>query len=140
MLAPAQTLRADSRLTTGVIASKRDGCVELAIAGSDYRLLLAVSAPISAEEGQKVQGVIRAQARRIDVIPAGGRFISPVLGRPCRVQGRVIELREDENAIVVRAAAPITLLLGANQRVNQFAVGQLVATDVEAGATLTLQD
>ena len=44
-----------------------------------------------------------AEAKRIDVVTTGGRYVEPVYGRPRRVQGTVIAI--EDGAVVVNAGA-----------------------------------
>lgn len=134
MLSPAETIRKDARLAEGRLAGQEDGFITLAIPGTDYRLKLAVHAPLDAAPGAKIRGEIRARARRVDAAPSGGCYIEPVIGRPRRVQGRVAQLLPERNALLVHAGLPVDLQLTEAQRAGDFAPGQIVTTDVEPGA------
>jgi len=122
-------------IATGVLVEKSPDKLVLAVPGTDYRLRLVPVGPIHAEVNERVSGIIRAKAQRVDVIPAGGRFIEPVFGRPRRVQGRIIGGDVKANTLTVQACVPITVTLMPNQRAAQFAIGQMVSFDVEPGAT-----
>ncbi len=122
-------------IATGVLVEKSPDKLVLAVPGTDYRLRLVPVGPIQAEVNERVSGIIRAKAQRVDVIPAGGRFIEPVFGRPRRVQGRIIGGDVKANTLTVQACVPITVTLMPNQRAAQFAIGQMVSFDVEPGAT-----
>ncbi|GAB4108732.1 MAG: hypothetical protein Kow00105_16410 [Phycisphaeraceae bacterium] len=122
-------------IATGVLVEKSPDKLVLAVPGTDYRLRLVPVGPIQAEVNERVSGIIRAKALRVDVIPAGGRFIEPVFGRPRRVQGRIIGGDVKANTLTVQACVPITVTLMPNQRAAQFAIGQMVSFDVEPGAT-----
>jgi hypothetical protein len=52
-------------------------------------------------------GHVRVQARKIWTVPSGGNFISPVLGSPRTIQGRIRALRG--RSLVVHAGCPITV-------------------------------
>ncbi|MEM9414847.1 MAG: hypothetical protein AAGA29_05140 [Planctomycetota bacterium] len=119
---------------SGVVAAVADGFIELQLPGTDYRLKLAVDAGFSAQVGEKVSGVIRAQARRMDVVTAGGRFVEPVFGRPRRVQGRVSGGSVTDNAVYVTAGPRLCITPLAPQTAGDFALGQMVSFDVEPGA------
>ena len=110
--------------------------IVLALPGSDYRLHLAVDAPVQTPVGKPVTGRIVAQARRVDVVTTGGRFIEPVYGRPRRLQGTVVETNESADTITVQCAAGgvFECRLMRPQRPTDFQRGQLVAFDVERGA------
>ncbi|MEQ9460607.1 MAG: hypothetical protein RIG82_06630 [Phycisphaeraceae bacterium] len=129
---------ADQDQTTGTAEAVNDGVLTLKLTGTDYRLALVLEGePPSA--GSRTTGTIHARARRVDVVPAGGRYIEPVAGRPRRVQGRIIGGDPAKNTITVKAAtAVVCTLTDSRQKTTQFATGQLVSFDVEPGATFTL--
>src|SRR5690606_12854034 len=85
--------------------------------------------------GRRVAGRIYARAKRVDIVRVGGRYIEPVYGRPRRLQGRVVAIDAEANAIAVHCACPIICTLTApGQSAEQFTLGQLVSFDVERGA------
>ena len=122
-------------IATGVLAEKSPEKLVLAVPGTDYRLHLIPVGTIDPDVGDKAHGLIRANAKRVDVISAGGRFIEPVFGRPRRVQGRIIDGDVAANTLTVSACVPVTVKLMPNQKAGQFAIGQQVSFDVEPGAT-----
>ncbi|MEZ6193902.1 MAG: hypothetical protein R3C45_21875 [Phycisphaerales bacterium] len=122
-------------IATGVLAEKSPEKLVLAVPGTDYRLHLIPQGGIDAGPNERVSGIIRAHARRVDVISAGGRFIEPVFGRPRRVQGRIIGGDPKANTLTVLASVPVTVTLLPNQQAGKFAIGQQVSFDVEPGAT-----
>ncbi|MEM6749001.1 MAG: hypothetical protein AAF612_00885 [Planctomycetota bacterium] len=139
---PAEPSALSAAFPTGVAVS---GVVEscglehlvLAVPGTDYRIKL-VHQGAELAQGQRARGVIQAQARRIDVIPAGGRFVEPVAGRPRRVQGRVVQVDESSNTVWVKAGPTLGVTpTDARQKAADFAPGAMVSFDVEAGATFT---
>jgi hypothetical protein len=76
------------------------------------------------------------QARRVDIVETGGKYVEPVYGRPRRVQGRVITTDPARRIIVVDAGMAIHLTLtDARQSPAQFNQGELVSCDVLDGAT-----
>jgi hypothetical protein len=123
---------------SGTIAAVGEGFIELKVPGTDYRLKLVVGPEFAGEVGEKVTGVVRAQARRMDVIPAGGRYIEPVFGRPRRVQGRVSGGSVSDNAVYVTAGPRLCVTPLAPQTAKDFALGQMVSFDVEPGASFAL--
>lgn len=110
--------------------------VQVRVPGTDYRLRLVPAEGLSAAVGDKVDGIIRAQALRMDVIPAGGRYIEPVQGRPRRIQGRVIGGNVDLNEVYIKAGPSVVVTPMAPQRASDFAIGQMVSFDVRDGATI----
>lgn len=127
----------DKAIARGAVLEQQAGAVTLGIPETDYELRLAVSADFATPTGKKASGVIRAQAKRIDRIRTGGKFIEPVAGRPRRVQGRVIGLDEEAGVVIVDAGVPIWCRTGDRQRPADFQIGEMVATDVLSGATFT---
>ncbi|MFI4861551.1 MAG: hypothetical protein ACIAXF_12830 [Phycisphaerales bacterium JB063] len=122
-------------VVTGVIASVGDGFIELKLPGTDYRPKLRVAADFAGQVGQKVSGVVRAQARRMDVVTAGGRFVEPVFGRPRRVQGMVSGGSVTDNAVYVTAGPRLCITPLPPQQASDFSLGEMVSFDVEPGAS-----
>ncbi len=122
-------------IATGVLAEKTSEKLVLAVPGTDYRLKLIPVGQVNGPLNERIQGTIRANAQRVDVISAGGRFIEPIFGRPRRVQGRIIGGDVKANTLTVLAAVPITVTLMPHQQAGKFAIGQMVSFDVEPGAT-----
>jgi len=132
--APAVDL-ATPPTVSGKLLERREGVIVLGLPGTDYRMHLVLEIDLPAEVGQTVVGTIHATARRADVIPAGGRYVEPVNGRPRRVQGRVVGGHIPSRKLFVHAGAPLICTLSdARQQVSDFSVGQIVSFDVEAGA------
>ncbi|XAM01140.1 hypothetical protein OT109_07085 [Phycisphaeraceae bacterium D3-23] len=121
-------------VVTGVVASVGEGCIELKLPGTDYKFKLVVAADFGAQVGEKVSGVVRAQARRMDVVTAGGRFVEPIYGRPRRVQGTVSGGSVTDNAVYVTAGPRLCITPLSPQTASDFALGQMVSFDVEPGA------
>ena len=88
--------------------------------------------------GKKARGVIRANARRIDVVTTGGRYIEPVQGTPRRIQGPIIDVDTGRNTVTIHAAAPIVCkVTDPRQRADQFKPGDFVACDLIPGSSFT---
>ncbi len=123
----------------GTLAERHADRIVLALPGTDYRILLATAGAVTAEVGKRVRGVIRAQARRIDVVTTGGRYVEPVYGRPRRVQGAVLAIDSDSDTLTVSVhdGAPIVVKPDGRQRAGDFRAGQFVSMDVLPGATFT---
>jgi len=124
--------------TTGRVIAQADDHLELSIPGTDYRLTLATDAVLPPSLDQRITGVIHARARRVDVVRVGGRFVEPVFGRPRRLQGRIIGGDVAGDRIFVNCGGPVFVceLTDARQHAANFAVGQIVAFDIESGAKL----
>jgi len=124
-----------SNVVCGRLESQSAGMIELSLPGTDYRLSLATAGEVKPDAVGQVCGRIRARARRVDVIRAGGRYIEPVFGRPRRLQGSVMAVDAGANTITVYCGCPfICELTAPGQRAEKFEVGQLVSFDVERGA------
>jgi hypothetical protein len=129
-------------VVAGVVDEVGDNWVQVRVPGTDYRLRLVpaegVSAQVRGKVGEKIAGVVHVQALRMDVIPAGGRYIEPVHGRPRRVQGRVVGGNVDRNEVYVKAGPGVVVTPMAPQRAGDFMIGQMVSFDVRAGATIEI--
>lgn len=121
-------------MARGVLAEAGAGTIVFAVPGTDYQMHLGVSGPLGTHVGKRLVGTIRVQARRVDVVKTGGRYIEPVMGRPRRIQGDVIAVNPGANEITVEAAVPIVAKLDALQRAEAFRVGDFVAFDATPGA------
>ncbi|MFG0274322.1 MAG: hypothetical protein ACF8QF_04620 [Phycisphaerales bacterium] len=139
MIDPASTVPppTDPAVVRGVVHATGDDFVVLRIPGSDYRIRLVVEQALTTPVGEKVEGRIRVQARRMDTISAGGRYVEPVEGRPRRVQGRIIAVEEKDRSVVVSAGVPIACRLHDLQEPGDFQVDQMVTMDVLPGASFT---
>ena len=125
---------------SGKLLELTEGEMVLGIPDTDYRmkLVLEIESPVAV--GQKITGTIHATARRVDVIPAGGRYVEPVFGRPRRVQGRIVGGHGPSRTLYVKAGpALICTLSDERQSPEQFSIGQMVSFDVEAGAVFKPQ-
>lgn len=125
-------------VVSGTIEQLSEGWVQLKLPSTDYRLRLVPTGSMTPSVGDKVDGVIRAQALRMDVVPAGGRYIEPVQGRPRRVQGRVVGGNVTMNEVYVKAGPGVVVTPMSPQRASDFSIGQIVSFDVRDGATLEL--
>jgi hypothetical protein len=101
------TVTEDS-ISKGKILRQEAGRVVFSPANTSYELHL--EAPGYAGPTDKpVKGVIRATARKVYTMPSGGNFVTPILGTPRIVQGRVITL--DEKTITLQAGARFVITL-----------------------------
>ncbi|USN98326.1 MAG: hypothetical protein H6810_09095 [Phycisphaeraceae bacterium] len=143
MLHPAPTTKIDPGLARGVL---EEVCAATATApahivvsfyNTNYRVHLLPVGEITAEVGRRIQGVIRAEAKRVDVVKTGGKYIDPVYGRPRRVQGRIVETDTSRNTLTVDVGgAPfVCRLTDHRQRASDFEPGQFVGFGVLKGAT-----
>lgn len=146
MIHPAPTSKIDPTLARGVYQEVtaatpvKPAVMKVTFLNTNYELHLVPAGVIKTEPGKRIIGVIRAKARRVDVVETGGRYVEPVIGRPRRVQGSIIVTNEGRRSIVVDAGVPIECeLMDDRQKPGDFAAGQFVSFDVMDGATFTPQ-
>lgn len=142
MLHPAPTDKLDKGLTRGVLeeihaeTATKPAFIVIGLYNTEYRLHLLPVGEITAEPGSRILGAIRAEAKRVDVVKTGGKYVEPVYGQPRRVQGKVIETDTSRNTLTVDAAAPfVCRLTDHRQRASDFEAGQFVSFDVLSGAS-----
>jgi len=121
----------------GKVQEIADGMITLVVPDSSYRLHLVADEGLDAEPGQRVTGVIRARAKRVDKVGTGGRYVEPVFGRPRRVQGRVESSDPSANTITVKCGVVLVAALMHPQRAADFPEGSFVSFDVERGASFS---
>ncbi len=78
-----------------------NGMIVIQPRGTNYEIHLKPSKPFNGPPNSSVEGLIRAQARKVLTVPSGGNFVSPIFGPPRIIQGRVRHL--EENDIVLQA-------------------------------------
>jgi hypothetical protein len=142
MIYPAPTSRIDPTLARGILeeivepTATRPGYIVVSFPNTSYQMHLLPAGPITAETGKRIIGAIAAQARRIDCVQTGGRYVEPVYGRPRRIQGSIIAV--NPGTIVVDATVPIHITpTDPRQQPSSFEVGQFVSFDALDGATFT---
>jgi hypothetical protein len=153
MLDPAPTTRLDPTLSRGALAeiipatATRPAYVVLTVPNTDYRIHLRPFhddlTPFEGRVGHAVIGIIRVDAKRLDLCGAGGRYVEPVLGRPRRVQGMVRSVLKPENVVVLGCANGLSIRLtptAPGQTAAQFNEGDFLTCGVLDGATFELLD
>jgi len=142
MLYPAPTTKLAPHLARGTVVehigatATKPAFVVLSFANTSYRMHLQPTAEVSTPVGKTVIGTIRAEAKRVDVVHSGGRYVDPVFGRPRRVQGAVVA--NDGGVLTVHAGVPVVCTLtDPRQKAEDFAVGDFVGFAVARGATFT---
>ena len=141
MITPAPTNKIDPTHPRGNFVANvaetatKPPFVKFSVPNTSYELHLRATGAIAAQPGKRLIGLVRAQARRIDITTTGGQFIEPVMGRPRRVQGTVIAVVN--GAVVVDAGIPIHCTpTDSRQSADQFSPGQFVGFDVLDGASI----
>lgn len=142
MITPHPTSKIDPTLARGVLSeivpatATKQGFVKFLVPNTSYELHLIPTGDIRTQPGKRLIGTIRAKARRIDVVTTGGQFVEPVIGRPRRIQGTVLAIKD--GAVVIDAGVTIHCTpTDARQTADQFTLGQLVSFDALDGATIT---
>lgn len=147
MIHPAPTSKIDPAIARGVLeeihpaTAMRPACAIVSFPNTNYQMhLVPATDPLALRTHlhKRILGTIRLEARRIDVVDTGGRYLEPVIGRPRRVQGTVIATDSAHNTIVVDAGAPVHVrLTDDRQNAADFKPGDLVSFDAMDGATFT---
>ncbi len=124
----------------GNVIAINDGVVTFNPLNTNYELRLVVKDGIF-NAGQCVNGVIRLTARKVWTVASGGNFISPVLGPPRTLQGRIKMI--DGNTMVLHAGVPIVVKLSNNKETQDLvngplAVGALANVAAQPGASFQL--
>ena len=84
------------------LLGRTDQAITIGIRGTSYQITVRPTAPIAAEIGKRIRGVIRAPVWKLDrVSGGGGAYIEPVYGKPRRVQGYVIGATAEGNGVIV---------------------------------------
>lgn len=142
MLHPAPTSKIAPHLARGTLEERHEATatkpayIVMGFHNTDYRLHLLPIGEVDAEIGKRLIGTIRADAKRVDVIGSGGRYVDPVYGRPRHVHGRIVAVDPAANTITVHAGMPVICrLTDARQRAESFEAGQFVGFSVLRGAT-----
>lgn len=140
MLHPAPTTKIDPTIARGTLeemlpaTATKPAFAVISFHNTNYQTHLEPIGEITTKPGKTIRGIIRARAKRIDICQTGGRFIDPVFGRPRRVQGSVLAIKDGH--VVVGAGMPVHCEPTApGQKAEDFEVGQFVSFSVERGAT-----
>lgn len=129
--------RPDTECARGVLMEADDDRIVFAVPGTEYQLHLLVYQKPTTPIGQRLTGIIRAQARRIDVVHRGGKYIEPLYGHPRRVQGEIIAIDPAGRSVTVDAGVPIVCSTDERQVAQDFGEGDFVSFDVLPGASFT---
>lgn len=146
MISPSPTTKLAPYLARGILGevvaatATKPAHIVLELLNTSYQIHLLPGGAIATPVGKRIVGVVRADARRVDIVKSGGKYVEPVAGRPRRVQGAVVGRDTSANTITVNAGVAIVLkLTDARQRAEQFEDGAFVSCDVCDGATFTPQ-
>ncbi len=136
MIFPAPTSKIDPRLARGVLQETTPKVIKVTFPNTNYELHLVPDGAVQTPVGKRIVGVIKAQARRIDVVKTGGRYVEPLVGHPRRVQGMVVAVDGAANTVVVDAGMPVHCTpTDPRQKATDFEPGQFVSFDVLEGVS-----
>ncbi|MFT3786825.1 MAG: hypothetical protein QM770_11770 [Tepidisphaeraceae bacterium] len=131
----------DEAISKGKVLRTENGRAIFAPAGANYEHHM--EAPTYAGPiGKPVRVVLRAKARKIYSMPSGGAFVTPILGTPRIIQGRVMTL--DETSVTIHGGGArfvVELPTGKDTvdlQAGAIGVGSFVNAVVLPGATLEL--
>jgi hypothetical protein len=120
--------------------------VRVTVPGTAYRLDLALVGDAAALQQRlaargagavRLSGTVRGRALRAWHATAGGCFIEPVWGMPRIVQGRVLAIDINANAVLIDLAVPAWVDMEASQPAGQWQTGDMLNFYVESGMTFT---
>lgn len=126
----------------GRVSEKRERGVVFKPTGTNYELILeTAAASYDGPINEPLEAILRATARKVYTVPAGGNFVAPIFGPPRIIQGRVKLI--EGNHIVVRAGTNFVIELPARDSAidlnsGSISVGALVNVAALPGATFEL--
>jgi hypothetical protein len=125
----------------GRVTEKREHGVVFKPVGTSYELILDTAAPYEGPINEPIEALLRATARKVYTVPAGGNFVAPIFGPPRIIQGRIKLI--DGNFMVVRAGMNVAVELPARDSAidlnnGSVAVGALVNVAAMPGASFEL--
>ena len=123
--------------TPGKVIAIKDGMVVFAARGTSYEMYLKHAGdppPLN----EPVWALIRGVARKVWTVPSGGNFITPILGTPRIVQGRVVYA--DDRQLVLKAGANVIVDLPRAEAAvdlpnGPISIGVMVNATLMPGAT-----
>lgn len=114
--------------------------VRVSMPGFAYRVELVLDGPAAAvagRVGKRIEGTVRGTALRAWRATAGGCFIEPVWGAPRIVQGRVLAVDVDANAVLLDLVFPAWITMEPSQPAAAWHTGDMLNFYVESGMRLT---
>lgn len=107
----------------GTVIAVEDSAVVFNPRATRYELRLATAGRYDGPLHRPVCAVIRARARRVQTVSAGGCFIEPIAGSPRVAQGRIVHV--DEKEMVISAGAMMVVELPAEDHAYSLSRGPL---------------
>lgn len=114
--------------------------VRVSVPSYAYRVDMVLdgdTAALAAKVGKKVNGTVRGKALRAWQATAGGCFIEPVWGAPRIVQGRVLAVDVDANAVLLDLVFPAWISIEPSQSAGSWQTGDMLNFYVESGMRFT---
>ncbi|MBC7784135.1 MAG: hypothetical protein H7144_09865 [Burkholderiales bacterium] len=107
---------------------------------TNYQLYLEIAGVPQIVLNEPVDAVLNASARKVYTVPSGGLFVSPIVGTPRILQGRVKEITDGwltlNCGVIVNVQLPDDA--GAVELANgEIAAGSLVNVVLQPGASFT---
>jgi hypothetical protein len=113
-----------------VVDSVGQGTVVLGVAGSNYKNTFVLrDGAEKLAPGQRVRGVVKAPAWKVDRVDLGGNYVEPLYGRPRRMQGTILAVDTTRNELVVQVGYEVTVQLPEKYSAGNFKVGERVGWD-----------
>ena len=122
----------------GNLVRAEPGAVVFNPVSTNYELRLASPPGYAGPVAGRVDGLVRATARKLWTVAGGGNFVAPIFGPPRVVQGRVRHL--DQAAMVVSCGLMVVVTLPSSDAAfdlagGGLAVGSLVNVALMPGAS-----
>ena len=128
-------------VTTGKVLAVKDGLVVFRPRQTNYELHLRTEGQYGGPVDRPVEVRIRAVARKVWTVPSGGNFVTPIIGTPRIVQGRVRHA-DDRQLVLVAGASFLIELPALDSAIDlpngAITVGCMVNVTLLPGASLEL--
>ena len=124
--------------TRGRVIAVNGSTVVFKPTNSTYELHLHAVNGFDGPLDTPLDAVIRGTARKVYTVPSGGGFVTPIMGTPKIVQGRVADIAGSQVAVKSAATVNVTLPTVENSiemAQGTIAGGSLVNVVLMAGAT-----
>lgn len=113
---------AQNGLTRGTVRSAGGGKAVLGVDDTNYELHVECQDGLTV--GQRVRGTVTVRATKVWTVAAGGSFITPLVGVPRMIQGRVKSV--DGKRLIVQAGTPVCVELPQERSSLDLKNGELV--------------
>lgn len=128
-------------IARGVLQSLSEDKVIITVPGTDYQLHFVPNVPAAAfkaKPGDRIKGMIHANALRIHPFSGGGRYIEPVWGMPRIVAGKVLSADASKKQAIISFAVPFIVNTMEGQKFEGILEpGRMVNCYLQSGSTFT---